>query len=137
MKFLQIVFLSLFLSLGIQKSNAQVYRFKARSVSVVDKDAKGKWGKWSDFKKAELIITLDGKKDRIIVNTRELQLFKIITYGEKITTPTDDTVPFICVNNNGEPCTILIITRKNQNNRMQFYINYNDAKIVYNIESLN
>jgi hypothetical protein len=136
MKLVHTFFLVLFLSFGTQQVSSQVYRFKTSSLSVMEKDEKGKWGKWSDFGKAELIITLDGSKNRIVVNSLELQLFKIKSYGEKISTEFDDTLTFDCVNNDGGACTIMIVTRKNQNNRMQFYINYNDIKMVYNIYNL-
>lgn len=136
MKLLQSLFICLFLSFGVQQSSAQVYRFKTSSLSVMKKDDKGKWGKWSEFGKAELIITLDGTKNRIVVNSIELQLFNIITYGEKVSTEYDDTLTFECVDNDGGSCTIMIVTRKNQNNRMQFYINYNDVRMVYNIYNL-
>ena len=136
MKLLRSLFICLFLGFGMQQATAQVYRFKTSSLSVMKKDDKGKWGKWSEFGKAELIITLDGEKNRIIVNSIELQLFNIITYGEKISTEYDDTVTFECVDNDSGSCTIMIVTRKNQNNRMQFYINYNDVRMVYNIYNL-
>jgi hypothetical protein len=132
MKTISLLILSLFLSFSLP-AVAQIYRFKTSSVSVMEKDAKGKWGNWSDFKKAELIITLDGKKDRIIVNSREMQLFKIVSYLKKVETQYDETVPFDCVDNAGGSCSILIVTKKNEDNRMQFYINYNDVRMVYNI----
>ena len=137
MKSLRYLLLLTVLFCGFQRTTAQVYRFKTSSLSVMEKDDKGKWGKWSDFGKAELIITLDGSKNRIVVNSLELQLFKIISYGEKISTEFDDTLTFECENNEGGSCNIMIVTRKNQNNRMQFYINYNDMKMVYNIYNLN
>lgn len=136
MKLLQLVFLGLFLNFGVQQTSAQIYRFKTSSLSVMEKDDKGKWKDWSEFGKAELIITLDGTKNRITVNSLEMQLFKIISYGEKIETEFDETLTFECQNNDGGTCTIMIVTRKNQNNRMQFYINYNDVKMVYNIYNI-
>lgn len=114
-------------------ANAQVYHFKTSSLSVMDKDEKGKWNAWTEFKKAEIIITLDGKKDRFIVNSKDLQLFKINKYLEKVTTENDETIGFECEDNTGELCYIMIITRKKENNRKQFYIIYNDLKMVYNI----
>jgi hypothetical protein len=132
MKLVYLFFIGLLFNMN-NPITAQVYRFKTSSVSIMEKDAKGKWGEWSDFKKAELIITLDGSKDRIIVNTREMQLYKILSYGQKIETEFDETVPFDCEDNNGGPCSIMIVTRKNQDNRMQIYINYNDVKMVYNV----
>lgn len=136
MKSFQLLIVCLFLSFS-HGALAQVYRFKTSSVSVMEKDSKGNWGNWSDFKKAEMIISLDGKKDRIIVNSRELQLYKIVSYGETVENEFDKTVPFECVDNDGGACTVLIVTRKNQDNRMQFYINYNDVKMVYNIYNSN
>ena len=123
------------LCFGFQKTTAQVYRFKTSSLSVMDKNDKGAWNKWSDFKKAQIIITLDGKKDRFIVNSRDLQLYSINSYMEKVSTENDDTLGFNCTDNDGAKCVILIVTRKKENNRMQFYINYTDLKMVYNIDN--
>jgi hypothetical protein len=122
------------LCFGFQKSTAQVYRFKTSTLSVMDKNDKGAWNKWSDFKKAEIIITLDGKKDRFIVNSRDLQLYTIDSYMEKVSNENDDTIGFNCTDNDGAKCVILIVTRKKEDNRMQFYINYTDLKMVYNID---
>jgi hypothetical protein len=102
-------------------------------VSFIEKNGKGKWGEWSDFVKADLVVTIDAKKDRIIVNSPEIQVFTILSYGDKIETETSKTVPFDCIDNNGSKCKILVITRKDEGNRMQFYINYSELKFVYNI----
>jgi hypothetical protein len=45
----------------------------------------------------------------------------------------DIIYPFTCKNDDGVPFTISIITRKNQNNRKQLYINQKDVILVYNI----
>ena len=84
MKSLRYLLLFVFICFGFQKTAAQVYRFKTSSMSVMDKNEKGAWSNWSDFKKADIIITLDGNKDRFIVNSKELQLYKIDAYLEKI-----------------------------------------------------
>lgn len=133
MKIFKSLFLFLFLFLSVQKTIGQNYRFKTNTLSIMEKDKKGKWGNWTDFKKANLIIELDGKKDRFIINSEQIQLFSIMSYGKVTETETDKTVPFMCEDNNGAPCMIMIITRKNEDNRMQFYINYQDLKMVYNI----
>ncbi len=127
-----LVFL-LFFGFGIPSASAQVYKFKATSYSVMEKDAKGNWKKWAPFQESTVAITLDGKKDRIIVYSADLQLFKIVAYGEKVSTEFDDTVTFECRDNDGENCNIKIVTRKNQGNRKQIYINYRYIKFVYNI----
>src|SRR5688572_25536187 len=101
MKLLQTLFLCLFLSFGIQKASAQVYDFKATSYSVAEKNDKGQWGKWSNFENSTVIITVDGKKDRVVVGSKEIQLYKIISYGEKIVTQNEETIPLDCVDNDG------------------------------------
>lgn len=136
MKSIQLLIVFSFFSFS-NIATSQIYRFKTSSMSIMEKNTKGKWGEWTEFKKAELIISLDGKKDRIIVNSVEMQLFTILSYGEKVVTEYDETVPFECEDNTGAKCTILIVTRKNQNNRMQFYINYPDLRMVYNMYSSN
>lgn len=133
MKALKIAALLFFICLGTQQSFAQKYKFKTSSYSVMEKNAKGDWGKWSDFKDTSLIITLDGDKDRIVVNSTQTQLYNIEVYGKTIENETDKTVTFNCIDNSGNRCIIEIITRKKQGNRIQFYINYPDLKIVYNI----
>lgn len=112
---------------------AQALTMRTSSVSYTEKNQKGKWSNWSEFVKADLIIKIDGKKNRIVVNSPTLQVFTIKSYGEKTENDTDAVVPFECVDNNGSKCTIIVITRKNEGNRMQFYINYAEVKFVYNI----
>ncbi len=129
-QFLLITLLCLSIS---QKTIAQVFRYKATSFSVMEKDAKGNWLNWTDFEPSTVVITIDGKKDRVIVASQEIQLYKIMNYGDKISTKTTSTVPLNCIDNDGGDCTILIITKKNEDDRMQFYINYEDLKMVYNV----
>jgi hypothetical protein len=133
MKALKIVAFLFFFLAVTQQTFAQKYRFKTSSYSVMEKNAKGGWGKWSDFKDTSLIITLDGDKNRIVVNSAQTQLYNIEVYGKTIENETDKTVTFNCIDNSGDRCVIEIITRKKQGNRIQFYINYPDLKIVYNI----
>ena len=123
----------LFLMIGIQQSHSQVYKFKTTGFSVLEKDAKGKWGKWSNLENVNLMVTLDTNKNRIIVYSQEIQLYEILNYEEKEESETDIVHPFTCKDIDGEKFTISIITRKNQDNRKQLYINQKDVIIVYNI----
>ena len=132
MKHFKLILLCVFL-LSALKSNSQTIAFKTTAVSIIEKTNKNGWGQWSEFVKAELLITIDAKKDRIVVNSPVMQLFSIKNYGDKIETETLKTVPFDCVDNNGSKCKILVITRKDEGNRMQFYINYSEVKFVSNI----
>ncbi|MEC4003576.1 hypothetical protein OX283_002805 [Flavobacterium sp. SUN052] len=132
MKHFKILFFFTFLFFGLN-TYSQTIAFKTSAVSIIEKTNQKGWGEWSDFVKAELLITIDAKKDRIVVNSPVTQVFSIKNYGDKIETETLKTVPFDCIDNNGSKCKILVITRKDEGNRMQFYINYSEVKFVYNI----
>jgi hypothetical protein len=125
--------LLVFLLFGLLSGYSQTITMKTSSVSVCEKTARGSWSDWTDFKKAEVLITIDAKKNRIVINSPEIQVFTITSYGEKIETANDKIVPFDCMDNNGSKCKILAITRKKEGNRMQFYVNYSEVKFVYNI----
>ena len=133
MKYFKILIVLFTLVSGFQKTYSQPIRFKASSVSFTDKDDKGSWNEWSDFVKTNVLITVDAKKNLIVVNSAEVQSFKIKSYGEIQDSDEVNIVPFECVDNKFSKCTIFIITKKKENNRMQFYINYNEVKFVYNI----
>ena len=68
-----------------------------------------------------------------VYNSKARKSFKIKSYGEIQDNDEVNIVPFECVDNKFSKCTIFIITKKKENNRMQFYINYNEVKFVYNI----
>jgi hypothetical protein len=133
MKVLKVILPFFVVLFTFQTISAQTYRFKADSFSIIEKNAKGKWGKWADFTNTPVVITLDGKKDRIVVNSKEIQIYNILAYGEKVAETNQETIPMKCADNSGGLCTILIVTKKNEENRKQFYINYDDVKIVYNV----
>lgn len=122
------------LAAGLQAS-AQVYRFKATGFSVLEKNEKGKWGDWSDLQKTELIITLDTNKNRIIVYSQEIQLYRIVAYQPEEENENDLVYGFSCADEEGNPFTISIITRKKQGGRKQMYINQKNVILMYNIEN--
>ncbi|MDI1303991.1 MAG: hypothetical protein PSX42_03930 [bacterium] len=123
----------LFLGLGLQQSYSQNYKFKTSGFSVLEKNEKGKWGKWSNLDLVNILVSLDTNKDRIIIYSQAIQLFEIIDYQPTEENDTDIVYSFTCKDNNGEDCTLSIITRKKQDNRKQLYVNYENRIIVYNI----
>ena len=126
----------LFMIVSAQQVNAQTYKFVAKSFSVLEKNNRGKWGEWSELQNTSLVITLDTNKNRIVVYSQEIQLYEILEYGDQTESETDLIYPFTCTDDDGKPFTISIITRKNQGNRKQMYINHPNVIIVYNIENL-
>lgn len=137
MKIIQFILTAILLNFSITFASAQVYKFKATSFSVLEKDDKNNWGKWTDPEQSTAIISLDGKKDRLVIGTKEIQVYKILNYGQKVATEFDETIALDCADLSGKPCTILVVTRKNQAERKQFYVNYEDVKFVYNVYVVN
>ena len=133
MKYLNIFLFLIVLNFGAQKTYAQPILFQTSSVSFTDKKDNDQWNEWSDFVDAKVLITLNPKKDLITINSSEVQSFKIKAYGEITDNDEVNIVPFECVDNKFSKCNILIITKKKENNRVQFYITYNEVKFVYNI----
>lgn len=125
-----------FLAFSFHQSYSQSYNFSTSSLSVLEKDQKGKWGKWSDLELTNILVKLDTNKSRIIVYSEVIQVFEIVDYIPVEENETDRIYSFTCKDNNGEDCTISIITRKKQDNRKQLYINYGNSIILYNIFNL-
>jgi len=132
---IKIIIILVFLAMGLQQSYSQTYKFKTSGFSVMEKDQKGKWGKWSDLDLVNILVKLDTDKSRIIVYSEIIQLFEIIDYIPLEENESDSVYTFTCKDNNGEDCTLSIITRKKQDNRKQLYINYDNRIIVYNISN--
>jgi hypothetical protein len=130
---LKTILILAFFAFGLQCSHGQYYNFKTSGLTVLQKDQKGNWGNWSDLKLVNILIKLDTNKSRIVVYSEIIQLFEIIDYFPLQENETDSIYSFTCKDNNGENCTLSIITRKKQDNRKQLYINYEDRIIVYNI----
>lgn len=130
---IKIILVILFLSMGLNHSYSQTYKFKTSGFSVLEKNEKGKWGKWSDLDLVNILVSLDTNKNRIVIYSQIIQLFEITDYLAVEENETDIVYTFTCKDNNGDDCTLSIITRKTQGNRKQLYINYDDRIIVYNI----
>ncbi|OYQ48189.1 hypothetical protein CHX27_02530 [Flavobacterium aurantiibacter] len=110
-----------------------MYRFKATSFSITERLDNDSWSDWTPFEESTVVITLDGKKERIIIGSKEIQVFEIMEYAEKIETDDDIIIGFRCANLDGARVEVDIVTRKKQNNRKQIYVNYSDVRYVYNV----
>ncbi|KFF15564.1 hypothetical protein [Flavobacterium hydatis] len=130
---IKIYIVLLFLGLGLQQTYSQSYKFRTSGYSVLQKTEKGKWGKWSDLELVNIMVVLDTDKNRIVVNSQEVQVFQISDYIAREENDTDIVYSFICKDLGGNDAKLSIITRKMQDNRKQLYINYNDRIVVYNI----
>lgn len=129
-KQIKILFFVLFIGFT---SYSQQFLFKTTGFTVLEKNNRGQWGNWSKFVDTEMIIKVDGINHRVVVYSEVIQLFNIVKYNDKVSNETDDVVSLNCVDNEGVDCNVSIFTRKNQGNRMQMYVTYDDMIIAYNI----
>jgi len=127
------IFILLILFLGVNQVFSQVYKFKTTGLSVAVKGPNGKYGDWSELKLVDILVNLDTNKNRIVIYSEAIQLFEIVEYLREEESKTDLIYPFVCKDNNGEDCRLSFITRKNQENRKQLYIKYDDRVLVYNV----
>ncbi len=135
MKFFK--FLLFFIFLTSFSNYAQQFRFKTTSLSVLEKDNKDNWGKWSKPEATEMFVTLDYDKDKIVIYSREIQHYKIVEYMPKEVTKVDEINSYLCKNQLGEATKISFMTRIDKNNKPQLYVYYKDIIYCYDIVEVN
>jgi hypothetical protein len=112
---------------------AQQFRFKTTTLSVLEKDNKGDWGKWSKPEVTELYVTLDYNKNKIVIYSREIQHYNIVEYLEKEVTKTDEINSYLCKNQLGTAVKISFFTRVDLGNKPQLYVYFKDFIFCYDI----
>ncbi|CAM3867631.1 hypothetical protein FLCU109888_05640 [Flavobacterium cucumis] len=131
MKFFKLFLFLLFITSF--SSIAQQFRFKTTALSVLEKDSKNKWGKWSKPQKSEMYVTLDYDKNKIIIYSREIQHYTIVEYLDKEVTKTDEINSYLCKNQLGTPVKISFMTRMDQGNKPQLYVYFKEFVFCYDI----
>ena len=102
---------------------------------VAHKTGNNIWSKWSKAQDASIVVSVDPSKDRIVIYSQEIQLYQIMNYQPTIENDKTITNGFVCSDEDGQRFTISIITRKDQGNRKQLYLNQKDVMIVYNMKN--
>ena len=131
MRFLKHLLFLLFLTSF--SSYAQQFRFKTTSLTVLEKDKKNVWGKWSKPQKTAMMVTLDYEKNKIVIYSREIQHYKIVEYLDKEVTKVDEINAYLCKNQYGESVKIAFMTRIDQGNKPQLYVYFKDFVFCYDI----
>lgn len=131
MKLFKYVALLTFFIVGV--ANAQQFNFQTTSFSILKKNQKGQWGKWSTPQKAATIVKLDYNKDKIIIYSNEIQYYTIFEYLPKEVTKVDEINSYLCKNIDGFPLKISFIVRKDLKNKTQLYVYNEDYIFCYDI----
>ncbi len=95
----------------MQQTYAQSYKFRTSGYSVLEKNERGKWGKWSDLELVNVLVVLDTDKNRIVVNSQETQVYQISDYIAREENETDIVYSFVCKDLKGNDTKLSIITR--------------------------
>ena len=112
---------------------AQQFRFKTTSLTVLEKNNKNDWGKWSKPEATELYVTLDYDKNKIVIYSREIQHYSIVEYLDKEVTKTDEINSYLCKNQEGTAVKISFFTRIDLGNKPQLYVYFKDFIFCYDI----
>ena len=116
--------------------NAQQFNFQTTSFSIIKKNQKGEWGKWSKPVKANTIVKLDYDKDKIIIYSNVIQHYAIVEYLPKEVSKVDEINSYLCKNIEGFPLKISFIVRKDLKNKTQLYVYNEDYIFCYDIFEL-
>ncbi|WP_130733632.1 hypothetical protein [Flavobacterium sp. J27] len=131
MKFFKIIaFITLF---SLSYSFGQQFNFQTTSLSVLQKDKKGNWGKWSTPEKVKVIVKLDYDKNKIIIYSNVIQYYSVVEYLQKEITKVDEINSYLCKNIDGYPFKISFIVRKDLKNKTQLYVYGEDYIFCYDI----
>ena len=115
----------------------QVYKLKTTSFAFKTKINDYQWSDWSEWEEASILVVMDSDKDRITIYSKDTQVYDIAEDEGKTTdSDGDDTWSFYCVNEDGLTCGVRLVILNSQNGLNQLYVDFNDAKWVYNLYSL-
>ncbi len=128
-----IKYLLFFLFICTFTSHAQQFRFKTTALTVLEKDTKGDWGKWSKPETTALYVTLDYDKNKIVIYSREIQHYTIVEYLDKEVTKTDEINSYLCKNQEGTAVKVSFFTRVDLDNKPQLYVYFKDFVFCYDI----
>ncbi|MCO6163573.1 hypothetical protein [Flavobacterium sp. NRK F7] len=120
-----------FFALGV--ANAQQFNFQTTSLSVLQKDKKGNWGKWSTPEKVNIIVKLDYDKNKIIIYSNVIQYYSIVEYLQKEVSKVDEINSYLCKDVDGYPFKISFIVRKDLKNKPQLYVYSEEYIFCYDI----
>ncbi|VXC29847.1 conserved exported hypothetical protein [Flavobacterium sp. 9AF] len=131
MKLFKIITLLSLFSVGFTFS--QQFNFQTTTLTILQKDTKGKWGKWSTPEKVKIIVKLDYDKNKIIIYSNVIQYYSIAEYLPKEVTKVDEINSYLCKDIDGYPFKISFIVRKDLKNKTQMYVYSEDYIFCYDI----
>lgn len=114
---------------------SQVTKCKTTSFAYKQIDeVSGEWTDWTDWTDLEILVVIDSENDRIKIYSKEDQIYDIIKYeGESIDEDGDETIEWLCVNEEGLKCAVRIMKLHSEDGSMHLYVDFSNLMFVYNI----
>ena len=118
------IILALFMSIP---SFSQIINFKATSVAIKEVGYK-----WSDWKKCDILITFNLRTDKVIIYSRSIQIYKVLTQGQSyIDESGGEQVKYDVIDQDDDLGDMRLRVERNGNS--QIYIDFADVSWVYNV----
>ena len=108
-------------------SFAQIINFKATSVAIKEKGYQ-----WSDWKRCNILITFNLKTDKVVIYSKSIQIYKVLTTGENFTDESGgEQVKYRVIDQDDDLGSMRLRVETNGNS--QIYIDFADVSWVYNV----
>ena len=118
------IILALFISIP---SFSQIINFKATSVAIKEVGYN-----WSDWQKCDILITFNLKTDKVVIYSRSIQIYKVITQGQNfIDESGGEQVKYKVIDQDDDLGSMRLRIETNGNS--QIYIDFADVSWVYNV----
>jgi hypothetical protein len=118
------IILTLFMSIP---SFSQIINFKATSVAIKEVGYR-----WSDWQKCDILITFNLKTDKVVIYSRSIQIYKVITQGQNfIDESGGEQVKYKVIDQDDDLGSMRLRVETNGNS--QIYIDFADVSWVYNV----
>lgn len=130
MKKLVLIFSFLMLC-GLSYAN-DIIKLKATSYAYRTTDDYGNWYDWSAWQDCNILVVI--KNDRVTIYSNQMQEYDIYDAGEEEGDGEGGSmITFKCVDADALRCEIRM--RRQANDQVQLYVDYNNMMFVYNVES--
>ena len=108
-------------------SFAQIINFKATSVAIKEKGYQ-----WSEWKRCNILITFNLKTDKVVIYSKSIQIYKVLTTGENFTDESGgEQVKYRVIDQDDDLGSMRLRVETNGNS--QIYIDFADVSWVYNV----